>query len=212
MTLRTPGRLRFPRAVAPAVALVLGSTSLGACAAGQRAQTSNQFSVVDGVAADVGTIGLRDLGVSAPSAAGGYPKASTATLAMAIVNNGREPDALISVTTPAAAQVVITAPTGTTTVAVSSGTASGAPSASPSGPPTGALIDLPPSQLVRVGSTPGSGNLALTNLANPLIAGQSIPVTFTFRSAGSITVKVPVKLPADRTGGQTVPIAPSGAG
>lgn len=199
---------------------VLTAIAVTGCAAGQRAQTSTEFSVVDGVSADVSTIGLRDLGIAAPvTGTPSYPRAGSAPLVMGIVNNGRAPDTLVSVSSPAASGTTITAPTATTTAAVtrpaggsSPGVSSSAPAPSapaPSGP-AGAQIEIPASKLVRISTDQGSAGVTLTGLKNPLVPGQSVSVTFTFRTAGTVTVQVAVKLPVGQTGGETVVVSPSG--
>ena len=181
------------------------TASLSGCAAGQRAQTSDEFSVVDGVSADAGTVGLRDLGVAPPVSGASYARAGSAQLAMGIVNNGRAPDALVSASSPAAASVTITAPTVAT--AARSPSVSGSTSAAPAGVPQ---IEIPASSLVKINNDQGSGAVTLTNLKNPLVPGQSIQVTFTFRTAGTVTVQIPVKLQPGQTGGQTFDVKPSG--
>lgn len=42
----------------------------------------------------------------------------------------------------------------------------------------------------------------LKGLTSKITYGQSIPVTFTFASAGTLTINVPVEIPAQRTGGR----------
>ena len=52
--------------------------------------------------------------------------------------------------------------------------------------------------------------ITLTGLTNPLSYGVSVPVTFTFRTAGSVTVNVPVAIPGERTSGRpSIQLAPS---
>lgn len=215
MTLRTPTRPTRSRGSWPAgstvtasvIATLVTAAALTGCAAGQRAQTSSEFSVVDGASANISTIGLRDLGVAAPPVATGYPAAATAKLSLGIVNNGQASDTLVSASSPAAASVVITAPSATSASPSPVGPASTAPSAA-----GGGRIVIPAANLVTIGAATGSGVVALTNLKNALVAGQSIPVTFTFQIAGTVTVQVPVKLVPGMTGGETVAVSPSGDG
>jgi len=75
---------------------------LGGCAAGQHAQTADVVPVVDGVAANAGSIALRAVTVAAP-AASGYAKGSNATLQLVIVNSSLGNDQLIGISTPVAA-------------------------------------------------------------------------------------------------------------
>lgn len=44
--------------------------------------------------------------------------------------------------------------------------------------------------------------IALTGLTAPISYGVSVPVTFTFQTAGSVTINVPVAIPGERTGGR----------
>lgn len=57
-------------------------------------------------------------------------------------------------------------------------------------------LTLPPSQAVQFGDPEfgGSGNsLQVTGLTQPLTVGTSVPVTFQFRQAGSVTLQVLVR-------------------
>jgi hypothetical protein len=52
--------------------------------------------------------------------------------------------------------------------------------------------------------------ITLTGLTAPLSYGVSVPVTFTFQKAGSLTIKVPVEIPGERTTGRpTIPVGPA---
>jgi copper(I)-binding protein len=44
--------------------------------------------------------------------------------------------------------------------------------------------------------------IALTGLTAPISYGVSVPVTFTFQTAGSVTINVPVEIPGERTPGR----------
>ena len=51
--------------------------------------------------------------------------------------------------------------------------------------------------------------IALTGLTAPIGYGVSVPVTFTFQRAGTITINVPVEIPGARTSGRpSIPLAP----
>lgn len=55
--------------------------------------------------------------------------------------------------------------------------------------------------------------ITLTGLTAPISYGVSVPVTFTFRTAGTITINVPVAIPGERTTGRpSIPLGPSGEG
>ena len=80
---------------------------ISGCAAGQRAQTANEFSVVGGTTATIGSMGIRDAGITAPRVAAGYASGTDATLTMTVVNIGDSADSLVSVTSPNAASTTI---------------------------------------------------------------------------------------------------------
>lgn len=51
--------------------------------------------------------------------------------------------------------------------------------------------------------------ITLTGLTAPISYGVSVPVTFTFQTAGSVTINVPVEIPGERTTGRpSIPLAP----
>lgn len=156
---------------------------------------------IDGIDANIGPIGLRNIGITAPPATG-YTAKGSAPLTMAITNAGDQADELVSVTTSAAASVKVTPPAAAATAV---------PSPSPS-TATGqtVAIPVPPQGAVQVGSGQGNATITLSGLTAPLVSGQNLAVTFAFRTAGSKTVVLPVRLRADNTAGETVPVGPTG--
>lgn len=55
--------------------------------------------------------------------------------------------------------------------------------------------------------------IALTGLTAPISYGVSVPVTFAFQKAGSVTINVPVEIPGERTTGRpTIPLGPAEEG
>ena len=55
--------------------------------------------------------------------------------------------------------------------------------------------------------------IALTGLTAPITYGVSVPVTFTFKTAGTLTINVPVEIPGERTGGRpSIPLGPAEEG
>jgi copper(I)-binding protein len=169
------------RLVAAAVTV---SAALSGCGAGQRAQTANEFSVVDGAAANVGAMAIRNAGVSSPTTAVGYAAGSSVTLSMTVANNGDGSDTLVSVTTPDASSTKVLGPASAPSFIV---------------PSNGAIV---------VGSTPGTARITLTGLKYRLVPGQLVPVTLSFKVAGEVTVQMPVKLAPNQTGGETVDVEP----
>lgn len=168
--------------------------ALGGCAAGQRAQTANEYSVVDGTSTDVGSMGLRNAGLSAPTGPAGYAKGGSATLSMTVVNNGGSPDTLVSVSTPNAARATISAPTPT--------------AASPATGTAATGISVPAYGAVTVGTGTGTAKVTLGGLKDRLVPGQLVSVTMNFRVAGQVIMQLPVKLVAGQTGGPTVQVSP----
>ena len=132
--------------------VVAGGLALSACASGQIAQTAQMSPTVDGQMAQVGSLAIRNIALDYP-AGGVYERGSDARLRMVVVNGGVAPDSLVSVSSPVATDVTISAggsaeatgsatpePTGSPSESASptatpSDTASGTatPSASPGG-------------------------------------------------------------------------------
>jgi len=132
--------------------VVAGGLALSACASGQVAQTAQMSPTVDGQMAQVGSLAIRNVALDYP-AGGVYERGSDARLRMVVVNGGVAPDSLVSVSSPVATDVTISAggsaevtgsatpePTGSASetaspTATPSDTASGTatPSASPGG-------------------------------------------------------------------------------
>lgn len=172
--------------------------AVAGCAAGQRAQTANEYSVVDGASVDVGSMGVRDAGITAPSDPAGYAKGASATLSMTVINNGNSQDTLVSVSTSNATRATITAATST----AAASTTAGATKAAASG------ISVPANGAVRVGPGAGAAKITLSGLTVRLAPGTLVPVTMNFQVAGQVTVQLPVKLVPGQTGGQTVNVSP----
>lgn len=194
-SVRASSRHRPSTRLVAALAVVMVPGALAGCAAGQRAQTANEFSVVDGASANIGSMGVRNAGVASPTGPAGYVKGASAALSMTVINNGNSSDTLVSVTTPNAARATITAPTATAAASTVAGATT-----------TG--ISVPANGAVAVGAGTGAAKITLTGLTLALIPGQLVPVTLNFRAAGQVTVQLPVKLVPGQTGGQTVDVAP----
>jgi copper(I)-binding protein len=237
-----PDAHRSPRRrakLALAIAVLTGaSVILSGCATGQRAQTSIETPVVDGVGANVGSIDLRAVTIATPGN-GSYPKGGTAAVELYIVNNGPA-DQLVSVSSSAAKAAALftsasaefsippttAAPTPTPTptavtstsasstssskssksaASTSSSAASVAPSSTSEAPSTSAapttsasaapvMIPLASGETTIIGVSPTNAQIMLTGLDSALYPAMSIPITFTFANAGSVTVIVSVHL------------------
>jgi hypothetical protein len=198
---------------------------LSACSVGQRAATSIEIPVVDGVQASVGPIDLRDITIATPPN-GSYAAGSNARVQLVIVNEGAA-DKLVSVSVDpkiAAGALLFTSnftatEAGPLPSASPSATAStsATPSASPSPtislPVDGSIpaFDLPSGENTVIGLLDSEPVIQLMGLVSPLYPAMSIPITFTFANAGSVTVQVSVHLTTSPVNAPTLPIGPTDA-
>jgi copper(I)-binding protein len=180
-----------------------------ACAAGQHASTSEQRPSLDGTNGSVGSINLRGIVIEAPSGTTAYyPVGSDAAVKIVLVNNGTQQDRLISITSPAVtdwgsfattsdADAVIEAHSSPSAAETKSG------KAKPSGTPSATTLPLPtPSQSIAIsagsrrswGTPESKGTLLLIHTTKALYPGTTIPLTFQFANAGSVTLAVPIAL------------------
>jgi hypothetical protein len=115
----------------------------------------------------------------APTSGEDYPAGSNARLLLWVSNDGLNPDTLSGVSTTAAKSVKITGDAA-----------------------------LPGQSLVDFSSDTGT-QVVVTGFLQDQYYGVSIPMTFSFKNAGSLTVNVPIQLPPDRTGNrETIEILP----
>ncbi len=190
--------------LAPAVLGCAAALVLSGCGAGQIAATSEQQAAIDGSTGGVGPMLVRNVVLAYPeNKTNFYPKGADAPLELVIVNEGDRPDSLVSVSTPAARGVLIQGNTqipGETAVTVVKGDEQH----------TSPVRSVPPLPLPRPqqpagpaapeasSSAPlgfGELRIVLTDLTRPIHAGESVPVTFLFRNAGTVTVPVPMVNP-----------------
>lgn len=219
-TRKRRGSLR--RLGAALVASAAAAALLTGCAAGQVAQTVDQYPVVDGAAGNAGQLLIRNAGIAPPSGINGYAKGGTATLQLVVVNGTNKDDQLVSASSPVAGGVVLSAaglpegisaatsresasvslsPSSTVTgTPAAKGSASGArtsasrsaPAASGAG--TGTPIEVRADQVVQVGFSVVGPNIVLTGLNSALLPSQTVPMTFRFASGASLSLALPVKL------------------
>ncbi len=168
-----------------AAAAIAVTAALAGCGAGQRAQTANEYSVVDGATANLGPLGIRDAGITSPPTAVGYAAGSSVTLSMTVANSGEGADTLVSVSTPSAASAKVL------------------------GPASAPALTVPANGAIVVGATGGTARITLTGLKYRLVPGQLVSVTMNFKVAGQITVPLPVQLVLNQTGGETVDVGPT---
>jgi len=113
--------------------VVVGGLALAGCGSGQISQTATQKPTVDGQMAQVGQLAIRDAALDYP-VGGSYERGSDARLRMVVVNDGIEPDALVSVSSPLATDATISE--AGAAEATGSASASGSETASPSATPS----------------------------------------------------------------------------
>lgn len=190
-------------------ALVISPVALGACSAGQISQTGTQDRDKVGPQAQVEDVLLRQVTLAYPDG-GVYEEGDDAVLVMTVVNASNEDDTLLSIegegfagvrlagtgptpspSSPAGAQPTTPPAPGTT----------GAEPATPAAPteasPTASSelsLEIPADTALYIGRG-GDATITLEDLAEPVTAGQSLPLTFTFEQAGEITIGALVGTP-----------------
>jgi copper(I)-binding protein len=157
-------------------ALLLSPVALGACSAGQVAQTATQEQNL-GNQADVGDLNLRALELAYPTG-GVYPAGSDARLLGAIVSNSDADDTLVSIEGEDFDSVEVVDPDAADEAATGA---------------AGSSVDLtvPANGTLFLGDGAGP-SVTLVGLADEVGVGQYVDVTFTFEQAGDISVQVPV--------------------
>ncbi len=184
------------------VAVAVASTVvLAGCAAGQVAQTAYQANSATGATVTVNGIAVRDAQIAFPDASVGmqtaavYRAGGTAPLEMHVINQGTQPDRLVSASSPVAGSVTVGGqtdlPAGTVMVVGSqSGTGGqsapgstepsaaspiGSPDASSSPAPTNSALQPPDTS--PTGSASASGEAPAAGLQPPPAIGEVDPST-----------------------------------
>ena len=115
----------------------------------------------------------------APTASEDYPAGSNARVLFYISNDSINPDTLSGVSTPAATSVRV----------------------------AGDAV-LPGQSLVDFATDTGT-QVIVTGFLQDQYYGVSIPMTFSFRNSGSLTLNIPIEIPSDRSGvRETIEILP----
>jgi copper(I)-binding protein len=216
VTAPSPGRRRIGIGLLAVCATLLSSS----CATGQQAQTANEVPAVDATSGGVGAIQLHDVALASPPDGKSYRAGDDAELQLVIVNDGRSTDSLLSVSTPAASSYRVFASAAQASAAASPGastssSAAPSPSAAPASsaapsssaasspstaPASSAAAPPAPAPLgVAAGQARAFGVVAadpvlVVHLTRTLFPGPSVPITFTFANAGSVTLPVPVQI------------------
>lgn len=144
--------------------VVAGGLALSACASGQVAQTAQMSPTVDGQMAQVGSLAIRNVALDYP-AGGVYERGSDARLRMVVVNGGVAPDSLVSVSSPVATDVTISA--GGSAEVTGSGTPEPTGSASESASPTATPSDTASGTATPSASPGGSASPSPTSSPTP---------------------------------------------
>jgi len=148
-------------ALAPALAVVIGLAGCGADDPKPGPEVAGGNAGVDETAS--ADLKVLDVELEFPADDGAYAAGDDADLYVAVSNTGSAPDTLLDVTGPDFRDARI------------------------DGAGQAASIDVPGNGTVYVGAE-GAPTVTLVDLGRPLSSSQSIPVTFVFRRAGSLTV------------------------
>lgn len=161
-----------------AAGAVIGAVTVTGCGAGQLSQTAMQQSAVDGNAAVIHNVALRNVHIQALQTGDFLRPGTTVDLVLVAVNQSPDTaDKLVGVTTDIG-KVTVT------------------------GDPT-----LPPNGVLFVGDQNGqtkkadraieAGNTVKATIAltKPITNGPNYDMTFTFEKAGSVSVAVPISAP-----------------
>ena len=204
-----PGRTK--RRVGLVAVLAAAAISLTSCAIGQHAATAIDKPAVAGTEGSIGSIKLLDVSIKAPDVAGRttgtkfYVPGDTAPLIITLVNSGHAADTLTSVTSTAFSSwsIIKTGANPLTGAGQTSQVIAPQTRVALGLTNLGAGIPDSPQTMVLTGLTAATGNL---------YPGTVIPITFTFATAGSVTLQVPVDLTSTPTTGSIAPLPGTDAG
>lgn len=207
--------MKAPASIARRLTVVAAAASalvLSGCAAGQIAQTAQEVSTLDGVHATVGDLTITAY-VQAPTGAPCYLAGAAVPLSLVVVNGGRTPDTLDSISSPrfsgstvaanaADAAKITTAASGSGSCGGTAAPATGAAGGNPSGLPQAASApSFGPHSSTQLGVTDSGQDLTASPMilleglqGGPLYPGDSVQLTFNFHNAGALKVMVPVHL------------------
>ena len=193
------------RAGIAAAVVVVAALGLSGCATGQDAATATNKPAVTGTGGTIGSVELQDVYIQAPAVAGRpsgdkfYLTGDNAPMTITMLNVGHTADTLTSVTSTAFSSWAIV-----NTAALTQPVTGGATSQV-----------LQPNQSVGLGLTGlgvgiGSSDQTLvlrglTAATKTLYPGATVDVNFTFATAGTITLHVPVELSDTPTTGSIAP-------
>jgi copper(I)-binding protein len=158
------GKTAAGRLLLGAGALALLIPAIAGCEAGADAPTLEFHAASSGAYTVFNGIQITNAFVLGASAGSTLPSGSSASLFVSFYNRGDNSDTLVSASAPAAASISL----------------------------SGGTVALPANSN-PVNLTGPEPEVVLENLTKPLTGGTSIPVTFDFQQAGTVTLQVPVE-------------------
>lgn len=165
------------------------------CAAGQVAETAEEHSGVNGAVAQNDKITISDASLVYPEKTRGvYAKGSDIELALTISSAEDVDDELVDVSSEAASDATIKGDTSIPSAGkLVVGEPGGANAAGERADESGESQDGDEAN----DKQRGHARVALRDTTRPVKPGYSLPVTFTFAEAGSITTELPVANPSN---------------
>lgn len=139
--------------------------AIAGCEAGDNAPTLEFHQAAAGAYANSNDISISNAFLLGAPSGGTMPVGSSVGMFLSIYNSGLSNDTLLSVSAPGYASSVRV---------------------------TGGTVSLPPNSLVTTLTGP-QPHIVLSDLTQPLTAGQAISLTLNFEHAGSVTMQVPVE-------------------
>lgn len=139
--------------------------AIAGCEAGDNAPTLEFHQAAAGAYANSNDISISNAFLLGAPSGGTMPVGSSVGMFLSLYNSGMNNDTLVSVSAPGYASSVQV---------------------------TGGTVSLPPNSLVTTLTGP-EPHIVLSDLTQPLTAGQAIPLTLNFEHAGSVTMQVPVE-------------------
>ncbi|MFI9384126.1 hypothetical protein [Kutzneria sp. NPDC052558] len=200
----------------PAVLGIGAAILVSGCSAGQITQTDTQVPAVNGSMGTVKQIAVRDAQLAFPTAKRFYGRGDNAAVLVTIANSGQASDKLTGVSSPqfGSAQIVgdgtipgfhaitatatTVAPLPTTTTTSAPATSTSTTGTSTSG--TSTSTSTATSTSVTATTSTSAADLPIGTIRIQLIGlnvdkiqpGQTVQVTFTFASAGDLTLTLPI--------------------
>ncbi|WP_245662495.1 hypothetical protein [Nocardia vermiculata] len=204
-------------AIAVAALATGAALALSGCSAGQISQTASQVPAVNGNAATVGNVALRDVRILLPqSEEYTNAKGGKAVLAFSAINEGSaKTDKLVSVTTdlgkvnfiPSAPELAPgqTVLAGSAEEVAAARADQGAPTSAPNPAPASSAAATPTPEHSASPREEGAGTadqpadpaanpllVEITDLSEDVVPGLTYGVTFNFKDGGTVQMQVPV--------------------